>query len=432
MSRQRILAALLALPLLTAACGGAEVVDEGADDDGADATEEAATDEPADAADPEAETISIGALHPLSGSLADDGTSMNAAVEMAIEDINEAGGIASLDGAQLELESADSQGDPEIGQTETQRMIDEGVVAVIGAFQSAVAVNVATLAERNQVPFVIDVAVDDAIINEDSRYTFRIQPNATSMGVLGAQNLAAIAEAGGETVETVAYMHEETAFGTSVYDAFAGEAESLGMEVVEEISYNAFEVSDLTTELSQVGASGADVLAATGYYPDGVLTAREAMAVAPDVGSVFGVAHGAFDIAQFPEDVPEGSEYYFDSNYRFDATDEEVQDIRSRYQERTGNDMRTAAVLSYQATLLIADALERAESSDTEALRDALSDSSLDSLMAYPGPIEFDETGENVNAVPIVMQVQDGSVVQVHPDEFAEADPAFPQVPWEE
>ncbi len=427
----RILAAVAVLPVVTVACGGGEVVEDGSQDAGEETTEEEAADEPADDADA-AETIPIGSLHPLTGALADDGTSMDAAVEMAIEDINQAGGIGSLDGAQLELVSADSQGDPEIGQTETQRMIDEGVVSIIGAFQSAVSVNVATLAERSQVPFVIDVAVDDAIINEESRYTFRIQPNATAMGQFGAQNLAAIAEASGETVERVAYLHEETAFGTSVYEAFAAEAESLGMEVVEEISYNAFEVSDLTTELSQVGAADADVLAATGYYPDGVLTAREAMAVAPDVDSVFGVAHGAFDIAQFPEDAPDGAEYYFDSNYRFDATNEEVQDIRARYEERTGNDMRTAAVLSYQATLLIADALERAASAEPQDVRDALSESSLDPLLAYPGQIEFDETGENVNAVPIVMQVQEGSVLQVHPDQFREADPVFPRVPWAE
>lgn len=435
MSKLRVLATMAVLPVFVAACNSAEVVDD-SDDAAADGTEqeEAADEGEAEepAADPDAEVIRVGALHPLTGALADDGSAMNAAAQMAVDDINEAGGIQSLGGAQLELVSADSQGDPEIGQTETQRMIDEGVVAIIGAFQSAVASNVATLAERSQVPFVIDVAVDDAIITDDSRYTFRLQPNATDMGVLGARNLAAIAETAGETVERVAYMHEETAFGTSVYEAFAAEADQLGMEIVETISYNAFEVSDLTTELSRVAAADADVLAATGYYPDGVLLAREAMAVEPDVSAVFGVAHGAFDIAQFPEDVPDGAQYYFDSNYRFDATDDAIQEIRDRYQERTGNDMRTAAVLSYQAAILIADALERAGSAETEALRDAISDSSLDPLLAYAGPIEFDETGENVNAAPIVMQVQDGSVVQVHPGEFAEAEAEFPRVPWED
>jgi branched-chain amino acid transport system substrate-binding protein len=427
MSKLKVLIGPLALVMMAAAaCDSAEVVDEG--EEGGEATEEQGT--PAPEAD--AETILIGSLHPLTGALANDGSAMDEAVQMAIDDVNEAGGIESLGGAQLELISADSQGDPEIGQTETQRMIDEGAVALIGAYQSAVAINVATLAERNQIPFVIDVAVDDAIITEDSQYTFRLQPNATGMGQLGAQNLAAIADASGETVERIAYLHEESGFGTSVHDAFAAEAEQLGMEVVETITYNAFEVSDLTTELSRVAAADADVLAVTGYFPDGVILAREAMAVQPDIKAVYGVAHGAFDLAQFPADVPDGSEFYFDSNYRYDATDPAVEEIRTAYEEETGNDMRTAAVFSYQAVLLIADALERAGSAEPQALRDAISESSLDPLLAYAGPIEFDETGENVNAAPIVMQVQGGNVVQVYPDEFAEADPAFPAVPWQE
>jgi branched-chain amino acid transport system substrate-binding protein len=426
MTKLKNLIGPLALVIVAAACNSADVVD-GDEDGGA-----AGTDEQPAAPDPDAETIRIGALHPLTGGLADDGSAMNAAVQMAIDDVNEAGGIQSLGGAQLELVTADSQGDPEIGQTETQRMIDAGAVALIGAFQSAVAINVATLAERSEIPFVIDVAVDDAIITDDSRYTFRLQPNATAMGEFGAQNLAAVAESGGETVERIAYMHEESAFGTSVYQAFAAEAERLGMEIVETISYNAFEVSDLTTELSRVAAADADVLAVTGYFPDGVLLAREATAVEPDVKAVYGIAHGAFDLAQFPEDVPNGSEYYLDSNYRYDATDSTVEDIRSTYFDRTGHDMRTAAMLSYQAVVLIADALERAGSAEPQDLRDALSQSSLEPLLAYAGPIEFDETGENVNAAPIVMQVQDGEVVQVYPDEFAEADIIFPGVPWDD
>lgn len=433
MRKLKVLIGPLVLVMAAAACDSAEVSDGESDDDGA-AGEEAAdeTEDESEASDSDAETISIGALHPLTGALADDGSAMNEAVQMAIDDVNEAGGIESLDGAELELITADSQGDPEIGQTETQRMIDEGAVALIGAFQSAVAINVASLAERSQIPFVIDVAVDDAIITDESRYTFRLQPNATSMGVVGAQNLAAIAEASGETIETIAYMHEESAFGTSVYEAFAAEAQELGMEVVETISYNAFEVSDLTTELSQVSASGADLLAVTGYFPDGVLLAREAMAVQPEVQAVYGVANGAFDLAQFPVDVPDGSEYYFDSNYRFDATNPDVQEIRDAYEEQTGNPMRTAAVFSYQAVLLIADALERAGSADPQDLRDALSESSLDPLLAYTGPIEFDETGENVNAAPIVTQIQHGGVAQVYPGELAEAEPILPGVPWQE
>lgn len=81
---------------------------------------------------------------------------------------------------------------------------------------------------------------------------------------------------------------------------------------------------------------------------------------------------------------------------------------------------------------MIADALERAGSSDPTDVRDALSETSFaDPLLAFAGPIEFDETGENINAIPIVMQVQDGVPLQVWPEEFAETELVFPRLPWE-
>jgi branched-chain amino acid transport system substrate-binding protein len=428
----RVLAVLGAL-LITAACGGG-----GGDEDvsrpapgGGQATAGATGGEEGGDGAAGGESILIGSLHPLTGALALDGTQMDQAAQLAVQRINDEGGIACLDGAQLEVTSADTRGEPEVGQSEAQRMIDEGAVALIGAFQSAVTTNIATTAERAQVPLVIDVAVDDAILDQGGTFTFRIQPNATAMGTYGAQYLASVAEAAGTPVETVAYLHEETNFGTSVFNAFQQEASRLGIEVVEEISYNAFSVTDLTTELTRVAASGADVLAVTGYYNDGLLIARNATAVRPDIVAIYGVAQGAYDLPQFPTDAPEASDRLFDSNYHFDATNPRTEEVRAAFQEETGEEMRTAAVLSYQAIEVIADALERACEADPAALRDAIAETSLaDPLLAFAGPIEFDETGENVNGTPVVMQVQDGSIVQVYPEELAEAEPVFPGVPW--
>lgn len=312
-------------------------------------------------------------------------------------------------------------------------MIDEGAVALVGAFQSAVTINIANLAERSQVPLVIDVAVADEIIQESSQFTFRIQPNSTSMGTNGAQYLADFIEQSGEDLSTIAYLYQEDAFGTSVFNAFRDEAQNLGMEVVAEVPYNAFEVSSLTTEMAQIEASGADVLVNTGYYNDGVLVARDALAVQPGVQALMGVAQAAFDEPQFPEDVPDASELVLGSNYHWDATSERVVQLREDFAEEFGEDMRTSAVFSYQAVELIADALERAGSADPVAVRDALSETSFeDPLLAFDGPIEFDDTGENVNAIPIVMQVHDGEPRQVWPEEFAEVDLVFPAVPWEQ
>lgn len=376
--------------------------------------------------------IVIGSIHPLTGGLALDGNQMDNAIEMAVERINDDGGIASLGGAQLRVLSADSQGDPAVGQTEAQRMIDEGAAAIIGAFQSAVTINIATLAERSQVPLVIDVAVADEIIQEGSQYTFRIQPNGSAMGTNAAQYLAAFIEQSGEDLSTVAYLHQDDAFGNSVYEAFAAEAENVGIEIVETIPYNAFEVSNLSTEMARVDASGADILINTGYYNDGVLVARDALAAQPGIRVLMGVAQAAFDEPQFPADVPDGSEFVLGSNYHPDATNPRVVELRDEFEERFGEEMRSGAVFSYQAVELIADALERAGSSDPTDVRDALSETSFaDPLLAFAGPIEFDETGENINAIPIVMQVQDGVPLQVWPEEFAETELVFPRLPWE-
>lgn len=433
----RISALLLALLLLITACTGAQVT-EG--DDAADAGTEPA-DEPADEpaeetaepAETDADTILIGSIHPLTGALALDGNQMDNAVQMAVDGINAEGGIQSLGGAQLEVLSADSQGEPDVGQTEAQRMIDQGVITLVGAFQSAVTINIANLAERSQVPLVIDVAVADEIIQEGSQFTFRIQPNSSAMGANAAQYLAEFAEQSGEDISTVAYLHQEDAFGTSVFTAFREEAEGLGMEIVEEIPYNAFEVSDLTTEMARVDASGADVLVNTGYYNDGVLVGRDALASQPGVKAIMGVAQAAFDEPQFPEDVPDGSEHVLGSNYHWDATSDRVVQLREDFEAEFGEPMRTAAVFSYQAVEVIADALERAGSAEPGDVRDALSETSFeDPLLAFAGPIEFDERGENVNAIPIVMQVQDGVPRQVWPEQFAEVDLVFPALPWEQ
>lgn len=424
MSKKMLVAGSVSL-LLASACAANEVSDDGTSA----AAESSTTPAPGESGE---DSIMIGGVHPMTGGLALDGNQMSAAAQMAVEEINAAGGIEALDGAQLEYVQADSQGQPETGQAEAQRLIERDAVALIGTYQSAVTSTMASLAERSGVPFVIDVAVDDDIITENSRYTFRLQPNATRDGVVGAESLVALAEDAGLELSRVAYLYDETAFGTSIYGAFKERAEELGLEIVEAITFNPFEVSDMTTELARVGASGADVLLVTGYYDDGILIARNAFDVAPDVEVVMGIASGAFDVPAFPEDAgAAAAENILNVNYHFDQTLPEVQDLLARFEERTGDRMRTSAVLSYQAIQVIAAGLESAGSVERDDLRDAISANEVPALLTFTGPISFTQEGENANASPSVQQVQDGEIVQVYPEEVAEAEPRFPAVPWE-
>ncbi|UCH26726.1 MAG: ABC transporter substrate-binding protein [Trueperaceae bacterium] len=377
-----------------------------------------------------AQTIAIGGIHPLTGGLAADGIQMDNAIQMAIDEINEAGGV--LGGTPLSFLSADSTGSAEVGQTEAERLINEGANAIICCFQSSVTTNVATIAEREEVPLVIDVAVMDAILDQGFTYTFRLQPNATAMGVNGANYLKELAEASGEAVDSVVVLFEGTSgFGDSVREAFVAEASELGIVVLDEIGYEPFAVTDLTTEMTKINALRPDVLVVTGYYNDGLLAARNAEDVLLDVKAVFGVAQGTYDQAQFVADAGDLAECFLDSNYHHDASNADALAVLARYESVYGEPMRTSAVFSYQAVYVIADAIERAGSADPPAIRDALAETNFDDfLLPHPGPIVFDETGENVNARPVLMQVQNGSIVQVWPPELAEADPLFPCVSW--
>jgi len=388
--------------------------------------------EPTEEAEASDEPIYIGGIHPLTGALAGDGVQMDNAIQMAIDEINEAGGV--LDGRQLEYLSADSTGSAEVGQTEAERLIEEGAVALICCFQSAVTSNVAAIAEREQVPLVIDVAVADAILQQGYEYTFRLQPNATAMGVRGADFLQAIGEATGTEINTIAYVYDgTTGFGDSVRAAFADRAAELGWEIVDEVGYDPFGVTDLTTEMTRINSLAPDILAVTGYYNDGLLAARNAEDVALNVKAVYGVAQGTYDLPQFVTDAGDLAECFMDSNYHWDASNQGAHALRERFAELYDDEMRTAAVLAYEATRVIAAAINEAGSADPVAIRDAISGISFeDHLLPYPGAIEFDENGETIVAEPVVMQVQDGAIYQVWPPEVAERDPIMPCVSWQE
>ncbi len=371
--------------------------------------------------------ITIGSIHPTSGDLAGVGSLMDDGAKMAVDDINKAGGIKALDGRKLKLSSGDSQGKAEVGQSEAQRMIDDGAVALVGTYQSDVTQNVASVAERGRVPLVIDVAVDDKILDQGYKYSFRVQPNATSMGSSGAESLAQIGKDAGDPITRVAYLHIEGAFGDSVFNAFKAKAAKQGITDIKEITYPPTNFSDATTQVREAAAYKPDVIVATGYFPDGVLIAKAVNELKPDIKGLYGIANGAFDDGSFPSAAGPAAQGVLSANYHYDAKSSKVQDIRKRFEQKYGKPMETASVLSYQAVEVVAAGLEKAKDTDPEKVREGISGVKLDQpLLAFDGPITFDKTGQNENATVIVMQNLKNTVSQVYPEEFAQTKIQFP------
>ncbi len=413
MKARRLLAVLGACAMLaTAACGGSApsgaAGEAGGRDDG---------------------PVKIGALHPVSGSFAVDGLQMRRGAELAVEAINADGGIESLGGRKVELVSGDTQGKVQVGQSEAQRLISAGAVGLVGTYQSAVSTNVAVVAERNEVPFVMDVTAADEIFDHGYRYSFRVQPGSTVIATAAAQYLDEVSREHGRPVEKVAFLHEQTDFGTAAAEAFTAAARERGIEVDPIISYDATTVSDFTAQITQVKASGANVLAAAGYYGDSLLISRAIASVKPDLDAVWGVSNGAFDQPTFVSDAGAGSELYFNTNYHYDANNPQTTELRAEYERRYGAPMRTGAVLAYDAVQVIAAAVEQAGSTDPARVRDAIAESEVAPMTVSDGPIRFGDDGDNRNAVPVLTQVLNGRVTQVYPPEKAETEPRY-EVAW--
>ena len=374
-----------------------------------------------------ATTIKIGTLHPLTGTYAGDGQQLENGVKLGIKAVNDAGGIKALGGARLVLDPGDTKGNASTGQSEAQRLAQNGDVALIGTYQSAVAQNVAAAAERNRVPFLMDVASDDQILEHGYTYSFRVQPKASVFAVQAAKYLQTLTENANPKITKVAYLHESSNFGTGDYQAFKKQAESEGFTVAPEISYDAASVTDLTTQITQVKASGAQVLAVSGYYNDGVLAAKAITTVQPGLQAVLGVADGAFDQTQFVSDLGQSSKNYFDVNYALGSSSAS-QKLASDYQSAYGQPMRTEAAIAYDAVQVIAAGLEASKSTDRTKLRDAIAQVKVTPLTAG-NPISFSSAGENTGAVPVLEQVQGGKVVTVLPENLATVKPVFPAAP---
>jgi len=377
----------------------------------------------------QARELKVGHIHPLSGFLAFDGGLVVNGLTLAVEEINAAGGIKSMGGAKLTLVGGDSQGKVEVGMAESERLIREGVVALMGPYQSPVAYAVSQLAEKERTPFVITIAVADNVTERGFEYTFRVQPNARAMTVRSLDHLGDLAKATGVTVKTIAMLHEDGLFGTSVAAHVERHAKNLGMDLVLKVGYNV-RTPDVTTEITKVKAARPDLVVVTGYFGDGLLIARTATEARLETKAVMGIANGGFSNPKFLADQPQLADLIMDGNYWHNPRSEWAKRVMEAYQKRFNASMSSHSVQSYSATMVLRDALERAGSPDRAKIREALAKTNLGDHILPQGPIQFDKTGENVNAQPVLLQNQGGKTLVVGPAQFAEAKAVFPVPRW--
>jgi len=416
---------VLAVALFAVACGGGTTTTTVAAGGGTETTAAPSTDTTAGGAP--AETIKIGALYPTTGDLAKLGEECVNGLQMAVDEINAAGGIKSMGGAQIELVKADSQGKPDVGIAEVQRLATkENVAAIVGTYQSGVAIPATQEAEKQQVPIVISMAVADAITEKGQKYTFRICPKADWYAKDQVAFLTELKTLVGLDVKKVALLHEDTDFGTSTATGQKKYLQEAGMEMTIEVSYPAGS-ADLTTQVSKVKASNPDVVLTVMYLNDSILImqAKEKLGMKQ---LFFDAAGGTVEpdfikrLGATAENTLTEMEYS-----KFAAGAEKINnDFKAKY----GSDITGNGAYSYQAGYVLADALERAGVVDRAKLREALAATDIPAGPTMILPTEklvFGADGQNPSAPLYVMQVQNGELIPVGPAAAAAAKVNIPQ-----
>src|SRR5258708_8803673 len=230
--------------------------------------------------------VKIGALYPLSGPTAQIGIDAVAAIKPAAEIVNEGAdlplvraknkGLPGLGGAKVVLVVVDHQGKPEVGQSETERLItQEKVQALIGAYFSSVTAAASQAAERAGVPFINGDSTQPALTQRGLKYFFRTTPTDENFSELMFDFLKDSAAKSGQKFQSVSLFHEDTAYGTDSAKVQERLARERGFRLLEKIAYKA-QTTSLTAEVQRLKAANADVLLPSSYTSDTFLLLRTA------------------------------------------------------------------------------------------------------------------------------------------------------------
>src|SRR3954454_18036643 len=378
-------------------------------------------------------TVKIGGIYPLSGNAASAGVHGKAALETAVDIINNAhpelgnlplaknAGLAGLGGAKVEIVFADNQGSPAVGQNQALRLItEEKVVALVGAYQSGITLTASAIAERHGIPFLSGESVAANLTERGFKWFFRTTPVAADIAKTYMAFLKEV-KGGGNKVDSLAIVNENTEYGTSIAKVLREAAKENGFNVSIEIPYSA-NTTDVQSQVLQLKDKNPDVVIFVSYTSDAILYTKtmQALGYKPPVligdnsgfsdasflKTVGGIAQGAINRSAWDIGKP-GSTTFL---------------INEMYKKKTGNDLDDTAGRAMQGFLVLVDAINRAGSTDPAKIQAALKATDLKPnqlLMGYKG-VKFDEKGNNTLASAL-LQVQGDGYVPVWPKESATA-----------
>jgi len=387
--------------------------------------------------------VKIGAIYPLSGNAASVGESVKVALEVAMDVINNAhpelgdltlaknAGLPGLKGAKIEIVFADNQGTPAAGQNQALRLItEEKVHALIGAYQSGITLTASAIAEKYGIPFICGESVAANLTERGFKWFFRTTPIASDIAKTYMAFLKEL-KAGGRKVDSIAIVNENTEYGTSTAKVLRETAKKDGFNIGIEIPYGA-NTTDVQSQVLQLKNTKPDVVIFFSYTSDAILYIKAMKAldykppvvIGDDAGfsdpafltNVGSIAQGALNRSSWDIGKP-GSVTYL---------------INQMYKKKRGVDLDDSSGRAMQGLFVLADAINRAGSTEPAKIQAALKATDLKPnqlMMGFRG-VKFDEKGNNTLAAALLIQIQGDHYVAVWPSASATVPLVLPYKGW--
>jgi branched-chain amino acid transport system substrate-binding protein len=388
--------------------------------------------------------VKIGAIFPMTGGAASAGIHAKFAIEVALDIINNAhpelgdfplaknAGLAGLGGAKVEVSFADNQGSPATGQNQALRLItEEKVVALTGAYQSGITLTTSAIAEKYGIPYLNGESVAANLTERGFKWFFRVTPIASDFAKIYSDFLADMKASGAKT-DSIALVHDNTEYGTSVAGTITQAFKDKGLNVALDVSY-AVNATDVQSQVLQLKEKKPDVVIMISYTSDAILYAKTMQALDYKPPMLLADDAGYSD-PSFIKAVGKSSQGVFNrSSWSVGAAGSTTAIIADLYKKKSGDEMDDTAARQMQGFFVLCEAIDRAGSTDPAKIQAALQKTDLKPnqlMMGYKG-VKFDDKGQNVLASGVIIQLQDGeNYVAVWPKANAEKAPVMPYKGW--
>jgi branched-chain amino acid transport system substrate-binding protein len=399
----------------------------------------------------EAETVRVGVIYDLTGPFAAGGSvASSVGAQIAIDLVNEKGGIGGK--YKIVPLAADSQSKADVAINEVERMIQsEKLDLILGVYSSAHAVPLSAKVEQHKKILWITTAVATAVFKDKNlHYVFRAQIHSDQYGQAFASFLSEHAKAklGIEPKDVkVALIHEDGPYGVGVAAADENYSKQAGLQIVLKEGYSA-SAPDLSTLVTKIKRSGADVISHAGYNPDISLFLRQARESGLRFKMLFGAGAGYSQLdklrATFGKDIEDFCNIdpvpaqLLDPSKLAPGLGDLTKTMVERYKTKTGaTEVPPHCSMGFNQTWVLLNnvlpvAKEKYGSFDPEAVRKAALDVDIPPGGTIQGygvkffPPDTPLSGQNERSTPVVMQNAGEHISVVWPTNIRTQDPVFP------